>query len=190
MNWIKDRKHLGEVQKKHGDFLVLVFYAGFSSGAKKALDEIEKFCKKYQGIAVYVVDVGKVKDIHKQFKVKNVPTVIAIENGKVTRRIEGVESAHFYARFFAGAKGFRYKKQDKQSSQHVVVYSGPGCPACGLAKTYLRKRGISFIEVNIAHDQKAADRLVQRSGQMAVPQIDVNGQLIVGFDKSKLDRLL
>ena len=190
MNWIKDSKHLDKVQEQHGDFLILVFYAGFSSVAKQALKEIEKFCREYQDVAVYLVDVEKVKGIHKQFGVKDVPTVIAIEKGKVTRLTEGVESARFYARLFAGAKGFRPRKRDKRQPLRVVVYSGPGCPACGSAKTYLRKRGISFREVNIANDKKAAERLVQRSGQMAVPQIDINGQLVVGFDQSKLDRLL
>jgi len=68
--------------------------------------------------------------------------------------------------------------------------SGPGCPACGTAKAYLRRRGIGFREVDVSKDRHAADRLIARSGQMAVPQIDVDGHLVVGFSRTRLDELL
>ena len=72
----------------------------------------------------------------------------------------------------------------------MVVYSGPGCPACGTAKAYLRSRGINFRVIDIARNPRAAEVLVRRSGQMAVPQIDIDGHLVVGFDQAKIDRLL
>ncbi|KPK66433.1 MAG: hypothetical protein AMK73_00040 [Planctomycetes bacterium SM23_32] len=72
----------------------------------------------------------------------------------------------------------------------VVVYSGPGCPACGQLKTYLRRHGVAFREVDISRDPHAAEKIARRSGQMAVPQTDINGRLVVGFDRATLDRLL
>ena len=74
--------------------------------------------------------------------------------------------------------------------RRVIVYSGPGCPACGVLKTYLRRHGVAFREVDISRDPRAAERIARRSGQMAVPQTDINGRLVVGFDQAKLDRLL
>lgn len=190
LTWIKNEKHLQEVQQKDNDFLVLAFYGAFSLAAKRAMNELEQFSKENEKIPVYVIDVEKVKGIHKQFGVKNVPTIIALEKGKVTRRIEGVESAQFYAQIFLGAHPSQHKKGEKETFHRVVVYSGPGCPACGTAKAYLRRRGVNFRNIDIARDQHAAERLMRRSGQMAVPQIDIDGHLIVGFDQAKIDKLL
>ena len=190
IEWIKDDKHLQGVKQKHKEFLILVFYVDFSSNAKRALVELENFSKEQKEVPVYVIDVEKVKGIHKQFEVENVPTVLALREGKVIQRIEGVESARFYSRMFAGTGSSLYKSTGKTISHRVVVYSGSGCPACGTAKAYLRKRGINFQTIDITHDQHAAERLVRRSGQMAVPQIDIDGHLVVGFDQAKIDRLL
>ena len=190
IEWIEDYNHLGQVQEKHKDFLILFFFANFSSAARRALAEVENFSKEDKEVPIYVIDVERIKGAHKQFGVENIPTVLALEKEKITRRIEGVESAQFYARILSGAVPSRRKKGEKAVSHRVIVYSGPGCPACGTAKAYLRKRGISFRTVDIARDQHAVERLVRRSGQMAVPQIDIDGHLVVGFDQAKIDRFL
>ena len=190
LEWIKDHKHLGEVEEKHKGFLIVLFYAEFSSASKRALAELERFSTENGLVPVYVIDVERVKGVHKRFKVENVPTVLALRKGKVTQRLEGVESAQFYARIFSGAHPSHYKTGKSTVSHRVIVYSGPGCPACGSAKAYLRRLGVSFREVDIARDQHAAQSLARRSGQMAVPQIDIDGHLVVGFDRAKIDRIL
>jgi glutaredoxin-like YruB-family protein len=190
IEWIEDQKHLGELQEKHKRFLVLLFYGNFSSASKRALAELEQFSKENEQVPVYGIDVERVKGVHKQFGVENVPTVLALRKGKVTQRLEGVESAQFYARIFSGVYPSHYKTGNSAVSHRVIVYSGPGCPACGAAKAYLRRQGVNFREVDIARDQHAAQSLVRRSGQMAVPQIDIDGHLIVGFDRAKIDRIL
>ena len=190
MDWIKDHKHFGQVKEKHKEFLILVFYANFSSPAKRALSEIERFSKENKQIPVYIIDVERVKGIHKQFGVENVPTVLSLRKGKVTQRFEGVESAKFYAHIFSGMYSSHYKTGKKAVSHRVIVYSGPGCPACGTAKAYLRSRGVSFRVVDISRDPRAGERLIRRSGQMAVPQIDIDGHLVVGFNQGKIERLL
>jgi glutaredoxin-like YruB-family protein len=170
--------------------LVLAFYGRFSASAARALAELKEFGRQNDGVPVYVVDVEKVKGIHKRFGVKNVPTVLSLEKGKVTKFIEGVQSARFYDVAFSGAAPLRARPRTEKGPRRVVVYSGPGCPACGVLKTYLRRHGVAFQDVNVAQDQRAAERLVRRSGQMAVPQTDINGRLVVGFDQAKLSRLL
>jgi len=189
LEWIKNEEHLEQVQAEHSAFLMLMFYGDFSSTAKRALREMKKFCEEEKKVPVYVIDVAKVKGVHKKLNVENVPTVVALKKGKVSWRIEGAESAELYIRILSGL-GLSKKQGAAASSHRVVVYSGPGCPACGTAKSYLRRQGVRFIEVDISRDRHAAERLVQRSGQMAVPQIDINGHLVVGFDKAKIDRLL
>jgi len=190
IKWIKDYKYLGQVQEKHKGFLILVFYANFSSASKRALAELEKFSKENEEMPIYIIDVEKVKGVHKQFAVENVPTVLALEKEKVTRRIEGVESAQFYARVLSGAAPSRLRKSKKTISHRVIVYSGASCPACGAAKNYLRRQGIGFRNIDISRDPHAAERLVQRTGRMAVPQIFIDGHLVVGFDQAKIDKLL
>jgi glutaredoxin-like YruB-family protein len=190
IEWIEDHKHLGKVQEKHKEFLIVLFYANFSSASKRALAELEQFSKENEQVPVYVIDVERVKGVHKQLGVENVPTVLALRKGKVTQRLEGVESAQFYARIFSGAYPSRYKTGKSTVSHRVIVYSGPGCPACGTAKAYLRRLGVGFREIDIARDQHAAQSLVRRSGQMAVPQIDIDGHLVVGFNQAEIDKIL
>lgn len=190
VTWIKDKDNLMQVQEQHKDFLMLLFYADFSETAKRALSELEKFSQENKEVPVYGIDVQKLKGIHKQFGVDSVPTVVAVKKGNISWRIEGVESAELYSRILYETNALPSKKGKKSVFHQVIVYSGSGCPACGAAKTYLRRQGVRFREIDISRDQQAAERLVQRSGQMAVPQIDIDGHLIVGFDQTKIDKLL
>jgi glutaredoxin-like YruB-family protein len=190
ITWIKDHQHLAQIQQKHKEFLILLFYGEFSPAAKRALAELEQFSTEDGHAPVYALDVQRLKGVHKDFGVETVPTVVTVKNGTVVQRFEGVESAQFYARMFSGARPSVYRSGKDKAPRRVIVYSGPGCPACGTAKAYLRRQGVRFREVDIARDPQAAQRLVRRSGQMAVPQIDIDGQLIVGFDQAKIDRIL
>lgn len=72
----------------------------------------------------------------------------------------------------------------------VVLYSTPSCSYCRLAKDYFRQKGISFTEYNVAADQRKAEEMVRKSGQMGVPVIDVHGKIIIGFNKPEIDRAL
>ncbi len=72
----------------------------------------------------------------------------------------------------------------------VTVYTTPTCSYCRSVKQYLRERKVPFHEVDITRSETAAAALKRRTGQSAVPVIDVNGQLVVGFNRPKLDRVL
>ena len=190
LKWIKDSEQLQGVQKQRKDLLLLAFWGDFSEAAKRALAELKTFAQEYPSVPVWIIDVGKLPGIHRQFKVDRVPTVVAVEKGRATKSVEGVQSARFYALHLAGAAVSRTHEAGRRQVPRVTVYSGPGCPACGHAKAYLRRHGIAFRDVDIAQDPRAAETISRRSGRMAVPQIDVNGRLIVGFNRETLDRLL
>ncbi|WP_280770707.1 glutaredoxin family protein [Salipaludibacillus daqingensis] len=64
----------------------------------------------------------------------------------------------------------------------VTLYSTNTCPYCTMMKNFLREQGISFKEVNVQLDQKAAEKLVATTGQLGVPQTEVNGQWVLGFN--------
>lgn len=72
----------------------------------------------------------------------------------------------------------------------VSLYSTPSCVYCRLAKDYFRQNSIAFNEYNVASDHRRADEMVRKSGQMGVPVIEINGRIIVGFNKPEIDRAL
>lgn len=72
----------------------------------------------------------------------------------------------------------------------ITVYSTPTCPYCHQAKRYLSEKGIPYTDKDVATDAQAREEMIQKSGQLGVPVIDVNGQIIVGFNRPKLDQLL
>lgn len=72
----------------------------------------------------------------------------------------------------------------------VSIYTTNSCPYCHMAKDYFGKKGISYTEYNVGTDPRRADEMVRKSGQMGVPVIDINGRIIVGFDKAEIDRAL
>ncbi|MGQ9879274.1 MAG: glutaredoxin family protein [Armatimonadota bacterium] len=76
------------------------------------------------------------------------------------------------------------------SQPRVIVFSTPNCPYCNMAKRYLRERGIRFRDVDVSRDLAAARDMVRRSGQQGVPVIDINGKIVIGFDKAKINQLL
>ena len=76
------------------------------------------------------------------------------------------------------------------AAKKVKVYSTPQCVHCIHAKDFLKKNKINFTEIDISEDEKAAEDMIKRSGQMYVPVIEVDGEMIVGFNEPKLRKLL
>jgi glutaredoxin-like YruB-family protein len=72
----------------------------------------------------------------------------------------------------------------------VTIYTTPSCGYCKVAKDFFRTQHVSFTEYNVASDQRKADEMMRKSGQMGVPVIDVNGKIIVGFNKPEIEKAL
>jgi len=75
-------------------------------------------------------------------------------------------------------------------AKKVIVYSTTTCPWCHKAKDFLKEKKIEFEDKNVAEDDKARDEMVEKSGQMGVPVLDVNGTIIVGFDQGAIEKAL
>ncbi len=71
-----------------------------------------------------------------------------------------------------------------------MIFSTPTCSHCRTAKRYLQKKGIPFKDIDVSRDKAAARDMVRRSGQQGVPVIDINGKIIVGFNRAKVDQML
>ncbi|NLL29870.1 MAG: glutaredoxin family protein [Clostridiales bacterium] len=72
----------------------------------------------------------------------------------------------------------------------VKVYSTSSCPWCVKAKNYLKSINVEFEEFNVQDDMEAREEMVSKSKQMGVPVLDINGKIIVGFDKPAIDDAL
>ena len=70
--------------------------------------------------------------------------------------------------------------------KEVKVYTTATCPWCTVVKDFLASKGVEFREIDVGADQRAAMEMVQKSGQMGVPQTEIDGQVIVGFDKQAI----
>lgn len=72
----------------------------------------------------------------------------------------------------------------------IIVYGTPTCPWCQKAKAYLKEKNIAFKDVNVADDEKGQKEMMDKSGQMSVPVLDIDGTILVGFDPGKIDETL
>lgn len=73
---------------------------------------------------------------------------------------------------------------------NVTIYTTPTCHFCHAAKEFLNENKITYTEKNISTDQEALKEMVEKSGQMGVPVINVDDKYLIGFDKSALKELL
>ncbi len=82
------------------------------------------------------------------------------------------------------------KKTGDIVNKKVKVYSTPTCPFCIRVKQFLKESAVSFEDIDVSVNHEAAQEMIKRSGQMGVPVIDIEGELIVGFDKDKIKKAL
>jgi len=72
----------------------------------------------------------------------------------------------------------------------VKVYSTPSCPYCVTLKNYLKDHGISFEDIDVSKNEKELEEMIKLSNQMGVPVVKVDQQIVIGFDKEKINKLL
>lgn len=72
----------------------------------------------------------------------------------------------------------------------VKIYSTPTCVYCKTLKEYLSKNNIEFQDIDVSKNEKDLQEMIKLSGQMGVPVVDIDGEIVVGFDKIKIDELL
>ena len=72
----------------------------------------------------------------------------------------------------------------------VKIYTTPTCPYCVMAKEYFQKNNVNYEERNVAVDEKAREEMIQKSQQMGVPVIDIDGKIIIGFNREEIEKVL
>lgn len=76
------------------------------------------------------------------------------------------------------------------TNKSITIYSTPTCHFCHMVKEYLSDKGIAYTDHNVAVDLEKRQEMMEKSGQMGVPVIFIGDDMVIGFDKAKIDALL
>ena len=184
---IDSLKKLKELSGKEERAFLLIFKSGHDQ-SMCALENIAA-AKVNSDIKVFTVDVNSVRDVHPAYGVTSVPTFIELNKGNAVNTYKGCHQPGFFENIFTQST-VELGSDDKPAQKPVILYSTPTCSWCRTIKEYFRKNNIKFRDIDVSRDQKAAEEMVKRSGQQGVPQTLIGGQVIVGFDKARIDQLL
>ena len=175
------------LQKNPKSFLLL--YKKGSEQSDCAFERIQKIQQEDSSI-VYMANVNEVKDIHSVYNIKTAPSLLEFENGALKNIYKGCHSEDYYTAAITGTGFSSATSVDGKKVKRVTVYTTPTCSYCNTIKTYLNENGIHYTEVDVASNPSKAEEMVRRSGQQGVPQTNIEGEVVVGFDKKRINELL
>ncbi len=178
------------IENKDKAFLLL--YKKGSESSDCALSRLESISDIDEDkIILLKADVSEVRDIHPEYNITTVPSLLQFVKGELKNVVKGCMTEDYYNSLI---KGIYFKSEGKNGEEipqkRVIVYSTPSCPWCTRLKNYLREKNVKFEDVDVAANRSRAEEMQRKSGQMGVPQTDIQGQIIVGFDKPRINRLL
>lgn len=177
---------LSRIPEKGSSYLLL-----FKPDNEKSLcaysniDEVDT-----DNLPVFSADVSYVRDIHPVYGVDSVPSLLIFEDGEFRNVIKGCHESSYYEALFNNDFFLTGNAADDKPSKRVTVYSTPTCSWCNTLKSWLQKNNVRYTDIDVSRDEKAAQELVRRSGQQGVPQTDINGQIVIGFNQPMLKELL
>ncbi|MFO8087391.1 MAG: glutaredoxin domain-containing protein [Bacteroidales bacterium] len=186
---VRSQQHLQELLQGRKRAFLLLYKAG-TDNSDCALTSIRNARVEHDDTLIMAANVAEVRDIHTYYGVKSAPTLMRFENGVFKSEIKGCHEPRYYGSLIENAVFTATASTDGQPKHRVTVYSTPSCPHCTSLKTHLKHHGIAFRDVDVSKDQQKAQELVRRTGQQGVPQAEINGQWVLGFDKTKVNKLL
>ncbi len=177
-----------ELESSERSFL-LIFKKG-SENSECAYQHFKEAGENIKGISLLSVDVSKVRDIHPKYNITTAPTMLEFKKTEPKNTIKGCHDSSYFKAILEDAVYHSQTDKTDSPQKRVVVYSTPTCTWCNTLKSYLRQHKIRFRDIDVSRDQQAAIAMSNKSGQQGVPQTEINGQIIVGFDKTKINQLL
>ncbi len=190
MKTIESLKDLNKTTASNGKVWTLLYKKG-SDRSDCAADNFEKAALKSEEKTVLcIADANQVRDIHPEYGITSVPALLYFENGQLRNVVKGCHQPEQYTALFDKVSVVLPANGEKTAQKNVTVYTTPTCTWCTTIKRHLQENGIRYREIDVSRDQKAAEDMVRRSGQQGVPQTDINGEIIVGFDKTRINTLL
>ncbi len=165
----------------------------YKSGSEKsecAHGNMLSVASTMEDIDIFTVDVNNVKDIHTKYSIKSAPSLLEFNKGVYSNVVKGCHDTNFYKSLFENVVYVAKAKKEGRKINNVIVYTSPTCSWCTTLKNYLRTNNIRYREIDVSKNQKDAEAMIRKSGQQGVPQTEINGTMVVGFDTVKLNRLL
>lgn len=185
---IASQKELTEKLDTGKKNYVLLYKKG-SESSECALGHIREITDDYEDLNVFIADVSQVRDIHPNYGIDTVPSLLIFEGTDFKKVVKGCSTKAYYKSLFE-SRVFSAVSGEGEAQKSVTVYSTPTCSWCNTLKNHLRKHGVYFTDIDVSADPDMAQELVRKSGQQGVPQTEIDGEIIVGFDKSRINRLL
>ena len=196
---VTDTNFTEQIEQYQGIALV-DFWAPWCMPCQLISPLIEKLAQQYEGkVRIAKLNVDEQPKTADRYQIMSIPSVTIFRNGRPINTLLGVRTERAYQQAIeaglhpveASAVKNSLQGQPVRAKQHsVTVFSTPTCPWCARLKAYLRQHNITFRDVDVSRDAKAAQDMVHRSGQMGVPQAWIDGQVVVGFDRRRVDTLL
>lgn len=186
---ISSHQQLLDSLKKEAKNYVLLYKSGTESGSC-SVENVKTAAQKLEKAHVMLVDVSTVRDIHAQYNISSAPSLLVFEGERFINVVKGCNDPSYYISLFEESYFHPALKDGETRQKRVTVYSTPSCSWCTTLKNYLKTNNIRFSDVDVSKNQQAAEQMVRRSGQQGVPQTDIEGQIVVGFDKNRINSLL
>lgn len=188
MKALKSYEELKAILSQDKKALVLLYKKG-SEQCDCAYSNLKFVADNSDQTGFYSADVTTVRDIHANFGVSSAPSLLEFESGELKNIYKGCYQRDQLLGI-VNRQTAVVKTNGQKPAKNVVVYSTPTCSWCTTLKNYLRDNNIRFRDVDVSRNEKLAQEMVRKSGQQGVPQTEINGQIIVGFDRERINRLL
>ena len=168
----------------------LLIYKKGSDQSDRAFQNLSDAADSADNIGLFTADVNRVRDIHPVFSVSTAPALLEFSGMDLKNSYKGAHDSSYYKGLFDNAAYVAKAEKEGRKIKQVTVYSTPTCSWCTTLKSYLNKNNVRYSEIDVSKNESAAQEMVSRSGQQGVPQTLIGGEMIVGFDKAKINRLL
>ena len=172
--------------------IVADFYADWCGPCKMLSPLMEQMSidNKDSNVKFIKINVDQEQELAGEYGVMSIPTVIFFKDGKKVSQRVGVSQKSEYEDSIKKTLSHVPVAVAKGTGGKVKVFSTPTCPYCHMAKAYLKDKKIEFEDIDVSQDQNQARAMVEKSGEMGVPQLWINDEVVIGFNKPVIDQLL
>jgi len=188
MQNITGNQHLNQI-KSEQNLIMVLFYKITSDKSLEVQDILGQMEKRRSDLNIYKVNVNEVRDIHSHYNIQEVPTLLVFRNAEPAEIIKGKQTLNFYEKLLSEIE-ISYEDDAEAVGQEVTVYTTPTCQYCDAVKEFLEDKGVNYDEIDVSDDREAAQELMDETGQKGVPQTEIDGEYVVGFDTEQLENLL
>lgn len=168
----------------------ILLYKSSTETGECSINNVKVAAEMFDKVNVLIADVAVVRDIHTVYNISSAPSLLVFEGDKFINVVKGCHNPTFYLSLFKESYFHPANTEGLPKQKRVTVYSTPSCSWCTTLKNYLKSINIHYTDIDVSRNQQAAEDMVRRSGQQGVPQMDIEGRIVVGFDKNKINSIL